>query len=259
MRGWRLLALVVGGLGVALSHGAPAGGGSAESLPRYVCTRTTEPIEVDGSLSEPAWSRASVFKEFRTADGRAKGRFATEFRALWDDQYLYLAFKCADPDLIAKHTKRDAFVYEDDCAEAFISSGTDGSRYFEFEINPCNTVMDASVFPNEKGGGEVVDYGWNCRGLKTATEVRGTLNSHRDRDTGWVLEMALPFSQIGRGRSSPRPGETWRANLYRVENTGQAEFLCWSPTMTDPPSFHVPDRFGYLCFEAQSQREEARP
>jgi hypothetical protein len=62
------------------------------------------------------------------------------------------------------------------------------------------------------------------------------------------VEVALPFSQIGRQGRPPTEGESWRANFLRIDRAGGGEFSCWSPTMTDPPNFHVPRRLGHLVF-----------
>jgi hypothetical protein len=47
--------------------------------------------------------------------------------------------------------------------------------------------------------------------------------------------------------ASPPP-RRWRANFYRIERPrgGRPELSCWSPTFTDPPDFHRPERFGVL-------------
>ena len=38
-------------------------------LPRYVCRRTTEPVTVDGRLTEKVWSQVDPVGIFRLADG----------------------------------------------------------------------------------------------------------------------------------------------------------------------------------------------
>jgi hypothetical protein len=58
-----------------------------------------------------------------------------------------------------------------------------------------------------------------------------------------------PSRGAGEGRAVAALPLYWRANLYRIERPrdgGGAEFSCWSPTFTDPPDFHRPDRFGLL-------------
>jgi hypothetical protein len=47
-------------------------------------------------------------------------------------------------------------------------------------------------------------------------------------------------------------GDVWRVNFYRVEGRTEPRFhSAWQATKTDVPNFHVPARFGKLCFEVQ--------
>ncbi len=212
-------------------------------LPTYVCHRVETPVVLDGKLDEAAWRRADVFAGFRTYDNK-KPSYRTEFRAIWDDRNLYLAFTVWDPDLVATMTKRDSGLYDEDCVEAFLSSGSDLSKYYEFEFSPHNVQMDASVHPNAAGTDKDVDYHWDCVALRTATRLEGA-----GKDQHWTIEIAMPFDQIGRDLRTPVLGEEWRANFYRIDyRAGKkgSEDLCWSPTLQ--PSFHTPERFGGVVF-----------
>jgi hypothetical protein len=41
----------------------------------------------------------------------------------------------------------------------------------------------------------------------------------------------------------------WHLNLFRIEGQEPNRFYsAWRPTHTAQPNFHVPDRFGKLCF-----------
>ncbi len=213
-------------------------------LPTYTVHHTTAKITIDGKVDEPAWKQAELFTDFRLADGTTKPTYKTEFRALWDDKNLYLAYVCYDPKIIATLTERDSHVYSEDCVEAFFSTGSELTRYYEFEFSPKNTVMDASVVQDvELRWKKDVDYSWNCAGLKTATHLEGAGKNQR-----WSIEIALPFTSIGRDLKPPTLGQQWRANFYRIEySTPMTESICWSPIWGDS-GFHTRDRFGHLVF-----------
>ena len=106
------------------------------------------------------------------------------------------------------------------------------------------------------------DNGWEISGLKTAVHVRGTINDPSDRDQGWTLEIAFPWSAFNRGPRPalmPKPGETWRMNFSRVEwlvdvREGRYEKVpgkkednwVWSPQgLID---MHVPEMWGFVTF-----------
>jgi hypothetical protein len=186
-------------------------------------------------------------------DGDAEPQLPTEVRACWDDEHLYLAFVCVDTDIWGTLRQRDDPIYEEEVVEAFLSSSGDVTRYFEFNFSPHNIVFDAAIQCPESGDRHYMkaNVAWNCEGLRSAVHVVGTPDDRGDLDEKWTVEVALPFSQIGRGGSRPADGEEWRANFYRIDRAERGEFSCWSPTLSDPPNFHVPGRFGRLAFSRQ--------
>jgi hypothetical protein len=218
-------------------------------LPSYLCRHVSTPVVIDGKLDDLAWREAVVFRAFTLPDGETRPAYTTEFRAVWDATTLYLAFVCEDPLIIANMTKRDSGLYDEDCVEAFLSTGGDLARYYEFEFSPRNTQMDASVFPDPNGRDKIVDYSWDCQGLTTATRIEaGPEGKQR-----WSIEIALPFASVGRGGQAPEPGESWRTNFYRIEyGVKPTQFICWSPTL-DEGNFHNRDRFGHFVFGGETK------
>ncbi len=68
-------------------------------------------------------------------------------------------------------------------------------------------------------------------------------------DPGQEAAACHPLGDASDRRAVEAPPLLWRANLYRIERPrdgGAAEFSCWSPTFTNPPDFHRPERFGLL-------------
>jgi len=50
--------------------------------------------------------------------------------------------------------------------------------------------------------------------------VLGTLNDPTDRDTGWTVELAIPWpvlAEYAHRPAPPRDGDQWRVNFSRVE------------------------------------------
>jgi len=216
-------------------------------LPRYDCLRTRTPIRVDGLLDEPAWRRATPTRDFRLSSGKGAANAETRLKACWDTEHLYLAFQCLDRDIFSPYKRRDEPLYEGEVVEAFLSPGPALRRYFEFEVSPANVIFDARVDNPGPQAPMTVDRAWNAVGLRTAVQVHGTLNRRGDRDRSWTVEMALPFADLGLDRPA-RVGDVWRANFYRIDRGRPEEFEAWSPTLADPPNFHVPSRFGKLAF-----------
>jgi len=67
------------------------------------------------------------------------------------------------------------------------------------------------------------------------------------------VEYAIPFK--GLATFTPKPGQRWRLNLYRIDLTPEPkEFQAWSPTLHVPAAFHIPERFGTVFFTQCSNR-----
>lgn len=224
--------------------------GLAEGL----CFRTQEPIRVDGRLEEAIWRQAPrfplnhCFLEKQGPPGRP-----TEVRCAWDERNLYLAFVAEDPDIWSHHVERDANLWEGEVVEVYLDPNGDGRNYKEFEVNPLGAVIDLNIEDPTRLQ-EVDRYRrWNAPNWRVAVQVEGTVNRREDRDRRWVVEMAIPFADLGLP-AAPSVGETWRVQFYRIERPqeGKPEFSAWSATET----FHNPRRFGRLTFAPHPYRDD---
>lgn len=218
--------------------------------PTYYCRRARLPVRIDGILDEADWKRAKPMRAFRLSHGKGSPAAQTRVTALWDDRALYLAFECDDRDVHSPYTRRDEPLYNGEVVEAFLATGDDPRRYFEFEVSPANVLWDGRIANLRPEGKMTADVVWNAPGLRAATRVRGTLNRRGDRDRGWTVELELPFAALALP-APVRAGDAWRANFYRIDRGARDEYSAWSPTLLDPPNFHVPARFGRLVFYAK--------
>jgi len=230
-----------------------------ETPERYACRRATTAIRIDGRLDDAAWGRAKWTGAFVDIEGakRARPRFRTRAKMLWDDDYLYIGAELEEPDIRATLTEHDAVIFHDNDFEVFLNPSGDGRNYFEFEINALNTGWDLFLPKPYREGGKA-DNSWEIPGLRTAVALDGTINKPGDRDRGWSVEMAFPWNAFGSRApvSRPRRGESWRVNFSRVEwrhaagerPAGEKEDnWVWSPQGLI--NMHVPERWGYLRFE----------
>lgn len=233
------------------------------SVPReYACGRAEFPIRIDGRLDDAAWRHARWSEDFVDIEGagRPRPRFRTRAKMLWDDEYLYIGAELEEPDVWATLTEHDSVIFHDNDFEVFLDPGDKGVEYFEFEINALNTGWDLFLAKPYRLGGKA-DNGWEIPGLRTAVQVRGTLNRAGDRDRGWTVEMAFPWTAF-RGRAQgnfpPHAGDTWRMNFSRVEWKNHPEARAksekeanwvWSPQ--GEVNMHVPGHWGFVRFQAR--------
>lgn len=249
-----------------------------EALPfaprSFVCRRAPAPPVIDGRLDEPSWKAAGWTEPFVdiTGDRGPRPRHGTRASMLWDDQYFYVAADLEEPHLWGTLTARDSVIFQDNDFEVFVDPDGDTHNYFEIEINALATVWDLLLVQPYRDGGPAI-HAWDIAGLKSAVNLRGTINRPDDRDDGWSVEMAIPWSILAEGapgRRRPHGGERWRVNFSRVQwqldavgsayakrRDGPAgkplpeDNWVWSPQ--GAVNMHMPERWGVVQFvEASS-------
>jgi hypothetical protein len=189
----------------------------------YVCYRAQKPLEMDGRLDEASWKKADWTESFVDieGEGKPKPRFRTRVKMLWDDRYFYVAAELEEPDVWATYRDRDSVIFEENCFEVFIDPDGDTHDYYELEINALNTIWDLLLNQPYRDGETAAVNAWDMRGLKSAIAVNGTLNVPRDKDKGWLVEMALPWDVLREcapgNKPHPDAGDQWRMNFSRVE------------------------------------------
>ncbi|MEI7957498.1 MAG: carbohydrate-binding family 9-like protein [Verrucomicrobiota bacterium] len=201
-----------------------------DDLPVLCCPkRQFGPVAADPQAAPWAGLAPIVLRE--TGSG-GKPQQATWFKTAWSAQELRVLFWIEDNDVWATLTERDALLFEEEVVEVFLDPVGDLERYFEFEVNPLNAVLDLVL--RREGEGYLKDFKWQCDGLQTAVR-RGPV--------GWCAELSIPFASMGAA-----PQGSWRANFHRIDRPQGVpmELSAWSPTGRQ--QFHVPARFGVLEF-----------
>ena len=260
-----------------------------ESIAHYTALRVDSPPTIDGRLDEPCWQRATKSPRFADLVHATPGRFDTQAAVLWDDECLYVGYWIEEPNVEARHTQRDALIYEDNDVELFIA-GRDA--YYELEVNARGTIYEVFFvwedayersgyahmpeFARDAAGARPFDgvdfrhprgsrigfWGWDMPGLRWAVHVDGTLNDAGDVDRGWTVEVAVPWHSLAPlaqadGRAlPPNDGDVWAMDFSRF-NTHKAQppaidsgGWAWSPHGVWDS--HVPELFTQVTFTRRS-------
>jgi hypothetical protein len=238
----------------------------------YVCPFTVRPVVIDGVLDGREWRSAPWTDDFVDIEGdiRPLPRFRTRAKMMWDSTYLYIGAEVREPNVWATLTKRDTVIFYDDDFEVFMDPNGDNHEYYEMEMNALNTVWDLFLDRPYRDGGKARD-GWDIAGLKTAVRVHGTLNNPADTDTGWTVEIAMPWKSLGEYAHRPAPparGDQWRINFsrveWRVETAGgvsrkvpgtKEDNWVWSPQGV--VDMHQPEMWGYLQFGGPGAKQSS--
>ena len=234
----------------------------------YQCRRLKgEPI-IDGRISEEEWKGALWSEDFGDITGGADHpTLRTQVRMAWDDDYFFVAARLEEPHVQATLTERDAVIWHDNDFEIFIDPDGDTHEYYELEINAFATVFDLFLVKPYRDGGPALHY-WDIAGLKKAVSIDGTINDPSDIDTGWEIELAIPWkvlAECANRAAPPSEGDVWRINFSRVEwktvieggryvkatdpETGKPyaeRNWTWSPQGI--VNMHYPEMWGYVLF-----------
>jgi len=202
-------------------------------LPTIRCERRTF-AEVAADPRAEAW-RGLHICALRDTVTDAPPQQATAVKVAWDATELRVLFEMTDSHVWATQTKRDGPLWEEEVAEVFLDPVGDLESYFEFEVNPLNTVIDLVLRKNRSGYAKNV--AWRCEGLRTAVTRQAK---------GWCAELAFPFRSLI--ADPPSAGARWRINFCRIDRPPgvERELSAWSPT--GRATFHTPERFGFLEF-----------
>ena len=223
-------------------------------LPSYTIERVSSGITVDGRADEEDWQAAAPIELIVPwLHDAAEPVQETEVRMLWSATDLFIVYKCADPYIGAEIRDHDGATYLEDTVEIFATPNPDHVfNYYGYEMNVLETLLDYVTFWRD-GQRLTGGAGWQSEGVRIATTIDGTLNDHSDEDTGWVLEIAIPFDNFRHlgGRIPPRDGDRWRLNLNRCAGRTAGQYAMWSDSGTPKPQFHVPERFGIAVFSGR--------
>ncbi|KQC29796.1 carbohydrate-binding family 9-like protein [Flagellimonas eckloniae] len=233
----------------------------------YIAYKTLEKIKIDGDGSDNSWSKTDWSDSFIDIEGVKLPKYKTQVKMLWDNTYFYILAKLEEPHVWASLKIRDTIIFHNNDFEVFIDPDSDTHNYYELEVNALNTVWDLFVtkpYRNEN----VVLNDWNISGLKSAVKVNGTLNNPNDTDTGWVLEMAIPWAVYKKGyfKKNIPLDKFWRVNFSRVnwdfqisdgnyerKQDAHGKLLheynwVWSPMGVI--NMHEPEKWGYVYFSS---------
>ena len=226
-------------------------------LPVVSVPRLSSPPAIDGDTSDPAWAAAAVIDGLQPPLDPVPGASAlqrTSVRIAWEPTALYVAFECADSDVLCSGTmRRDDDLSREDAVEVFLDPVGDGRAFFEFQVAPDGTVFDAvhlyTATPETLGDGRIrPEIAKTDRWSMREWDLPDYEAAAKRTPDGWTAELRIPAAplmrRLGRERLDKRVAP--RAQFVRCDHDGPAFFQqYWSPCMHGNPH-NSPARFGTL-------------
>jgi hypothetical protein len=180
--------------------------------------RIAETIAIDGSLDEPAWSKAPVAKDFIQNEPRPNEPASekTEIRMLYDDINVYFGCFMSDSRsnrLVINELKKDFDIEYGDSIEVILDTFHDERNGYVFSTNVEGAKYDSQMI-NE---GREVNSNWDgIWFVKTSSTAEG-----------WFAEMAIPFKTL---KFRSLNIQTWGINFHRnLRSDRRNEDSFWSP------------------------------
>jgi hypothetical protein len=190
-------------------------GQSPKLVTSVVAVRITEPIHIDGTLSELVWHRPGITEFFQ--QNPDQGKSVTEPTEVWvayDDEALYIAAQMKDsqPDsIVARLSRRDNDI---------------GADFFGVAIDSYHDKQSGYYFSYTAGGTQVdgIEYNddWSDATWNGVWEAKHTITSD-----GWCVEMRIPFSQL---RFKPSDEYVWGIDFERyIGRKKESAYLVYTP------------------------------
>lgn len=200
-------------------------------------TRVTIPklestVEIDGELTEPEWTQASLLTGFSlyTPFDKQPAPDSTEVRVWYSADAIYFGIRAFAPPGTVRATlaERDR-ISADDNVEIHLDTFDERNRAFVFIVNPFGVQADGT---KAEGGGFIpgsnVSPGQNDLSADFAWQSRGHLT-----DYGYEVEVRIPFRVLRYPISSP---QRWGLQIdRRVQRNGYEE--TWTPAVRASASF----------------------
>lgn len=170
------------------------------------CKRTGRDIAIDGRFDD--WPPADTVR-FSDNDNRITAISA------WDGDFLYLGIFVTDHNLQAPKDPGVAY-YLFDCISLFFDPDFDRSSIrgpddIQYNLGIGDTVSGNRYQINVREF-QYVPWGENVR---SAIRISGTPNDNRDRDSGYVMEIAIPLASFGRAW---RAGDSLGFDIFCNDN-----------------------------------------
>jgi hypothetical protein len=187
---------------------------------------TDTPPNIDGSVTEDVWSKASKINELfqREPTPGDPASEKSEFLFLFDRNNIYVGIRCFDDPkgITAKELARDVSLGEDDRVQVILDSYLDGRSGYWFQIGPRGSIGDALVNENGKDFNKSWDGLWDGKAKITKN--------------GWEGELIIPFKTLGFKKGN----STWGLKLIRYIKR-KSETSTWPATSLNANRFQISD------------------
>jgi hypothetical protein len=208
----------------------------------FTATRAETPPTIDGALHESVWANAEPIEHFVVYNDLRLAARETVGRIAWDDENLYVAFECFDPDASAldippRQRDRHESV---DSVDVLVDSGRDRESFVHYILDAGGNIFDARR-SEQQDGTLKHDRHWDGN-LRQAVSLL---------DDRWIAEVAIPVADLG---TPPARGQTWGIHIARNIVQGLPAQEATAPAWLGGDNFHTVEKYAPLSFAGPESR-----
>jgi hypothetical protein len=191
----------------------------AQERPSFTIRRASGPIVIDGKVDEETWAKAEVTSELiqQFPNDSARSRVRTEFRAAYDDHFIYVGVTAYDNEeggYVVSSLRRDFRGPGLDGVSVIFDPFQDVTNGFFFGVSPYG-VQREGLISNGYLRSEDLDLSWDNKWF-SETYIG---------DKFYMAEFAIPLKTLRFKEGSTR----WNVKYYR-QDSKENERAIWPRT-----------------------------
>ncbi|GAA4304628.1 carbohydrate-binding family 9-like protein [Aestuariibaculum suncheonense] len=198
-------------------------------------------LRINGRGDSALWNQANHLTDFNSSWNDEQNH-KVEFKALHDDENLYVSFKVCDSNIYV-NTKNNSIesIASSDRVELFFNIDDKLTPYYCLEIDPTPRVLDfkANYYRS-------FDYDWNWP--KDHIQVKSIVKANY-----FVVEVVISkesLLNLGLLKAERIQTGIYRAKYNRTKDgIMEPTWITWVDPDTDEPDFHVSSSFGILLLQ----------
>lgn len=178
--------------------------------------RLTEPVKLDGKLSEPFWRDDRGVSDFHQRDPieGAQPSEKTVIDIAYDDAAIYIGARMYDSDpksIVARLVRKDDDV-DSDLFTVYLDPYNDKRTGYYFALNAAGTAYDGTLYNDS----------WNDNSWDGVWEGKTNID-----EKGWTAEFRIPYSQL---RFEKKDIADWGINFKRaISRKNENDYLVFTP------------------------------
>ncbi|HOJ39452.1 MAG TPA: DUF4838 domain-containing protein [bacterium] len=200
-----------------------------------VARRVSQPPEIDGQANEAAWQWHEDRPWFAWKSGQVS-QLKTEYSFLWDENFLYIGFRCQQPDIAQQPSCQGygAPAWKYPSVEIFLNPDASQAELAD-AINYQEAPVDRTRLMQV-----IIAHGG---GLWERDQQAVAAYAASSDKNGWQAELKIAWSRL---RFGPDRYRFLRLNMVRNVGTGGHTGIAWFPSTGAHASY---ESRGWLLFE----------